>query len=147
MVHSIEHDPIWFKHVSDQLSRVPGHAAAIHLRSTDPEEEPSRSPYVGAIDGLASHEFTVIVVDGEHRAACALAAVDRLGEGGVLVLDDAHWFLDHATTSPHSRRNRGHLDRGWVEFATRVDRWRSIWLSDGVTDTAIWIRPADSPSG
>ena len=143
-VHSIEHDAPWFEQVGADLTRKGLDAEMVHLRSTDPGGEPARSPYVRAIDEFAEHRFTVFIVDGEHRGICALAALDAVPPGGILIVDDAHWFLDRPTGSPHSRVGKGPADKGWAAFEGRVEGWRCVWCSDGVTDTAVWIRPPGS---
>ncbi len=93
------------------------------------------------IDGFDAGALDVCIVDGVHRGKCALAAVSKLASGGLLVVDDIHWFLDHPTGAPHSRRGKGPADGDWRRFAELVDGWRCVWTTDGVTDTAIWIKP------
>jgi predicted O-methyltransferase YrrM len=140
-VRSIEHDPTWFKRVRDQLAAQNADLEAVQLRHVAPKRNPLDSPYVRAIDEFDDGELSVCIVDGEHRAACALAAAPKLAPGGLLVVDDAHWFIDHPTRSPRSRHGKGHASEGWTEFLRHVGPWRSLWASDGVTDTAIWLKP------
>jgi hypothetical protein len=93
------------------------------------------------IHTFADCEMTVVVVDGEYGDHCAVAAVPKLASGGLLIVDDANWFLDHPTTSPHSRAGRGSANDVWALFAQTVASCRFVWTTDGVTDTAIRIKP------
>ncbi|MBV9836657.1 MAG: class I SAM-dependent methyltransferase [Solirubrobacterales bacterium] len=140
-ITSAEHDPAWFERVRSLLDQDGLRTGVVRLLSTDPQEEPSASPYVRLIDEFADGELDVCYVDGEHRAACITAALPKLASGGMLVLDDAHGFLDHETVSPHSRQGLGPLDLDWASFEELVSDWRLLWTSDGFSDTAIWFKP------
>ncbi|MHB8694269.1 MAG: O-methyltransferase [Solirubrobacteraceae bacterium] len=140
-VHSIEHDREWFDRVQDQLAERGSPAGAVRLLDDAPHDRPEASPYVRVVDEFADGELNVCVVDGAHRGKCALAAVPKLAPYGLLMVDDAHWFLDHATTAPHSRTGKGPKDEDWRQFGDLVADWRCVWTTDGVTDTAIWVKP------
>jgi predicted O-methyltransferase YrrM len=140
-VHSIEHDREWFDRVRDQLAAQGLDADAVRLLDAEPGDQAESTPYVRVIDGFGEGEVDVCIVDGAHRGKCALAAVPRLAPGGLLMVDDIHWFLDHPTLAPHSRRGRGPADQDWRQFGELVAGWRCVWTTDGVTDTAIWIKP------
>jgi hypothetical protein len=96
---------------------------------------------VRVVDGFADGEITVCIVDGEHRGKCTLAAVPKLAPGGLLLVDDIHWFLDHPTGAPHARTGKGPADEDWRRFGELTADWRRVWTTDGVTDTAIFIKP------
>jgi predicted O-methyltransferase YrrM len=141
-VHSIEHDLEWFDRVREGLSAGGADVSAIELLDAGTVTvPPEQTPYVRVVDRFGDDELTVCIVDGEHREQCALAAVPKLARGGLLLVDDAHWFLDRPTHSPHSRTGKGPFSDGWRQFETLVSGWRCVWTTDGVTDTAIWIKP------
>lgn len=140
-LRSIEHDPAWFQRVQQELERGGLDRDSLRLLSPAPADDPPASPYVRVIDEFADGELNLCFVDGEHRAACALEAVPKLAAGGLLVIDDVHGYLDHATNSPHSRYGRGPVDGAWGQFQAAVGGWRIIWTSDGFSDTAFWIKP------
>ena len=140
-VVSVEHDRAWFDRVSTELAALGGENGSLRLLSTDPDDKPSASPYVRIVDEFRDGELDVCFVDGEHRAACCLAAIPKLSSGGVLMLDDAQAYIDHPTSSPHSRHGKGPLDDKWTEVAETVATWRLIWTGDGFSDAAIWIKP------
>ena len=139
-VRSIEHDSEWFERVRVQLADLGTNKASIELRSADADGSPAESPYVRAIHEFDAGEFTVCVVDGEHRGHCAISATEKLASGGLLICDDASWFIDHPTRSPHARQGKGHLGE-WAQLVEKTATWRRIWTTDGVTDTAIFLKP------
>jgi hypothetical protein len=140
-VLSVEHDPQWYERVRLSLLQRGLASESVRLLSIEPEADPSASPYVRAIDEFGDGELDVCLIDGEHRLACAEAAIPKLAAGGVLVIDDAHGYFDHPSRSPHSRYGKGPLDAGWAGIGAAVSGWRHIWTSDGYSDTAIWIKP------
>ena len=36
--------------------------------------------------------YDIVVIDGNHRPACARAALDRVADGGLIVLDNSDWY-------------------------------------------------------
>jgi predicted O-methyltransferase YrrM len=138
---SVEHDPEWYERVRVQLAQQGLDSGSVRLLSVDPVQAPASSPYVRVIEEFDDGALDVCFVDGEHRAACVLAAIPKLASGALLVLDDAHGVLDHRTSSPHSRQGQGAIDADWTRIAALVQSWRLIWSSDGYSDAAIWFAP------
>jgi predicted O-methyltransferase YrrM len=141
-VHSIEHDREWYARVRGDLAAKGVSPDAVQLLEANSPNGPENSPYVRAVDQFSEAELDVCIVDGEHRGKCALAAVPALAPGGLLLVDDIHWFLDHPTYAPHARQGKGPRDDDWRQFGELVADWRCVWTTDGVTDTAIWIKPS-----
>jgi hypothetical protein len=78
----------------------------------------------------------------ERRDSCALAAVPRVRPGGLLIVDDAHRYLPSISVAPLSLGpGRRAATPTWDEFCSLVADWVPHWTSDGVRDTAIWVRP------
>jgi predicted O-methyltransferase YrrM len=103
--------------------------------------------YARAIEPFEGGALDFVLVDGIRREECARAALSKIAPGGLLVIDNANWFLPSRSRSPNSRRPRGadaHASPIWREVAEALEGWRRIWTSNGVTDTAIWIRPSGS---
>lgn len=82
---SIEHDPTWASFVRQSL----GPPNELHLKTSGTDS--AASPYVAAIRDYPDGAFDVIVVDGEHRPACAIEAVPKLNKSGILIIDDTNW--------------------------------------------------------
>lgn len=102
------------------------------------------SRYVRIIDEVSDESLDFVLVDGLARSWCALAAIPKLRPGGLLVIDNANWYLPgpYPSRSPNSRNELGPAGPEWFEVSYALARWRCIWTSNGVTDTAMWVKPA-----
>jgi predicted O-methyltransferase YrrM len=128
-VTSIEHDASWATKVSGQLASM--HSVSVHL--VDASEVDT---YASAPEGAET--FDVVLVDGIHRDQCALAALDLVEAGGIVVVDNVERYLPSRSRSPESIGDR-YESEGWRAFAARTETWRRYWTSNGVTDTAIFF--------
>ena len=141
---SLESVPAWHAIVRQQLAeRGVANVDYRLIEDGRPGEElgTPRSPFVTACEAFEDASLQFALVDGYARAFCCLAVLPKLAPGGVLVLDNANWFLDRPTRTPRSRVGQGPLSEPWREFDERIRGWRMVWTSSGVTDTAIWIKP------
>jgi SAM-dependent methyltransferase len=139
---SVEHSADWFARVKRELNRR--RLTNVDYRLVPAREDESAGgraqscPYVSAVADLATNSLDYVLVDGIHRGRCAHAAVDLLRSGGMLIVDNANRYLPHLSRSPESLR--GAPDPTWSTFAERVAAWRLVWTTNGVTDTALWIK-------
>jgi hypothetical protein len=134
---SIEHDAQWYNRVKAQLAQV-GAGNVTYLQKT--LDGQADSPYVQAAHAFADGSLSFALVDGELRKECLSAVIPKIAAGGLLVLDNANWYIDHPSRSPDSRSGKGHLDADWAAVVASLSNWRMIWTSSGVTDTALWFR-------
>jgi predicted O-methyltransferase YrrM len=135
-IFSVEHDPAWYAKVQSEARRK--HLDNVHLKfCPDGQTAPRGIAYSAAILE-AAHEFDFVLVDGLYRDQCALAALTRLKPQGVLVLDNANWYLPSTSRAPNSRSPAdGPASPQWARFNREVSDWERLWTSNGVTDTAI----------
>lgn len=137
---SVEASYLWYERVSEMISRQALGNVVYNYIPADPQapEDPHRTLYVEVDNGFAPGSLDYVLIDGLYRDECALRAVDLLKPGGILILDNANWFIPHTTRSPSSATApAGPL---WSEFLSRVASWRLIWTSNGVWDTTLWIK-------
>ncbi len=133
---SVEHDHNWYDLLSRQLTGPLADKVQYLHRC------PGRD-YFKAIDTIQPYTLDFVLVDGENRDHCALAAIPKLRPGGYLIIDNINWYLPGCSHAPASRRYAdGPASALWREFATIVSSWRMIWTSNGVTDTAFWTKPS-----
>ncbi|HYE03560.1 MAG TPA: class I SAM-dependent methyltransferase [Phycisphaerales bacterium] len=138
---SVEHDPAWHGRVREMIAARGLTNVDYRLVTERDPEGPERSPYVRVCAEMPDRSLGFALVDGVIREFCALAVLPKLAPGGVLVVDNINWFLDHPTHSPASRVGKGPANERWGEFVRHVAGWRMIWTSSGVTDTAIFFKP------
>jgi predicted O-methyltransferase YrrM len=132
---SVEHDPAWHRRVSQMLQDR-------HIDNVEYHHIPQPRVYADFVKSLPDNSFDFILVDGIERDECAVACTSKLKPGGALLVDNANWYLPFASRSPSSRgAGNTPATATWGKFAELVKMWRLVWTSNGVTDTAIWVRP------
>lgn len=142
---SIEDNAQWYETVRKQLAERNLTNVTYHHAPTPPEGEGARnSPYVTLSASIPDRSLGLALVDGTAREYCTAAIIPKVAPGGLLVIDNANWFFDHPTHSPTSRVGKGPLNEAWAQAADTLATWRLIWTTQGISDTAIWIRPASA---
>jgi len=139
-ITSVESRHEWFNKVQSTAERKDLRNVKLILSSPGPNSEGAEA-YVSLI-AQANRCFDLILIDGCFRELCALAAPEHLKPGGFLLIDNINWYLPSNTVAPASRRPQdGPLLPEWADFMETVKNWRQIWTSNGVWDTAIWVKP------
>jgi predicted O-methyltransferase YrrM len=131
---SVEHNPFWYERVRQKLRERKLDNVAYYKRPATPEA------FKAVLDDLGDVLLDFALVDGivRTREACALAAPARIRPGGILIIDDANWFLPSPSRSPMSVPPGGQpASRAWKAFAEKVKGWSLYWTSNGIHDTAI----------
>ena len=132
---SVEHNPSYHLRLKACLQAEGLRNVELHFCEQEAE-------YVAVAAQLPPENLDLVLVDGLARDLCALAALSRLKAGGILVLDNSNWYLPSESHSPNSRRRQeGPASDAWELFASRVKGWRCLWTSNGVADTALWVKP------
>jgi len=61
----------------------------------------------------------------------------------MLVIDDVNRYLPSQTRSPASLESTSApATATWERTAAALIQWRQIWTSNGVSDTAIFVKPS-----
>ena len=143
---SIEHDATWYASVSRRIDNAGLRERVQHFLLADGIEERGDSAYVAVVANCPDATLDFCLVDGVSRSHCAFAALDKIRPGGVLIVDNCNWYLPraHPSSSPNSRSIAdGFENPVWESFLQRVENWRNIWTTNGVSDTGLWVRPSD----
>jgi len=137
---SVENEPAWYEDVKGRIARA-GVTNVEQILQPHRDEDGAASPYVRACDRFEERSVGFALVDGQLRENCATAIVPKMAAGGLIVVDNVNLYVDWRTRAPGSRFGKGHATAEWGRFVEMVKGWRMIWTSNGVWDTAIWIRP------
>lgn len=81
-VWSVEHDHEWYQTMASKAAQLKD---LVFCESVD--------DYAAAI-GSVSGMFDIIIIDGAWRNECASTCINRLSEGGVIILDNSDWYTD-----------------------------------------------------
>lgn len=141
---SVEHHPTWGATVRDLLAAEKV-AEKVHYHVAADTSTDSHQAYIDEVKRHADQSLDFCLVDGIARDRCALAALPKIKPGGILIIDNVNWFLPRKSPShsPNSRSTgQGCASSVWREVQQQTGSWRCIWTSDGVTDTAFWVKPA-----
>ncbi len=132
---SVEHDPGWHARVK---ARLEGEG----VRNVDYRLVPECA-YLEGISEFPEEHFDYVLVDGLFRDHALLRSMSRLRPGGWLIFDNANWYLPSPSGSPHSRRPRdGPASERFRRALSQLARWGTVWTTDGVNDTAVFVKPA-----
>lgn len=133
-VVSVEHDCGWFSIVEKRIGEQ-NLTNVTYLLVENADE------YARAADARVERA-DLILVDGINRDQCALWALEKVRPGGIIVVDNANWYLPHTTRSPASVGEHGvPASKDWQCFYNTVSNWRYSWTTNGVTDTAAFFAP------
>jgi hypothetical protein len=94
-------------------------------------------------DEFERESLDFVLVDGQLRHECAAVALHLIKPGGILIIDNAEWFIPHNSHSPGAiARTGAPVSDGWTAVLAELGHWRLVWTSNGVWDTAIYCKPA-----
>jgi hypothetical protein len=132
---SVEHDRSWYREIGDQLRQQEISNVDYHLCGDE-------AAYVSTSDRIPPESLDFCLVDGIARDQCATAAIPKLKPGGILIVDNCNWYLPSDSKSPCSQRAEDQPSNdGWKLFLDQTKFWRFVWTTNGVTDTAFWVKP------
>lgn len=134
---SIESDLDWYQKVQLKIENL-------GLDNLDLKFINDQEKYVEAANLFTQNSLDFALIDGSPtsmRDLCAVNIVDKIKVGGCIVVDNANWFLPSNSNSPNSRSyEMGAASTKWDMFLEDVQDWRTIWTSNGVSDTAFFIK-------
>jgi len=141
---SVEHDPIWYRNVKTLIQKYNITNAEIYLCEVHPNEE-INNPYMEITDNFPDNCLDFVLVDGIFRSECALRVLKKIKPCGLLIIDNINWYLPSTSNAPNSRtRQDGPASQSWTLLSELLKEWRCIWTSNGVFDTAIYVKPCPS---
>ena len=135
-VISIEHNFKWYQSVGQKIQDL-NLESKIDYRYCD-----NIADYVGQIDSLEDNSIDYCLIDGKARDECTLKVLPKLKHEGILIIDNINLYLPNASRSPNSiRRFDNTNDSAWASVQIQIDSWEMVWTTNGVSDTALWIKP------
>lgn len=143
---SVEHDPIWYEKVKNQLSENKFTNCSYHLCPSEAnnmsEDDAFDTAYVHVAREVKDNSLDFALVDGKYRSACAITLIEKIRPAGILIIDNINWYLPRNTFSPESRNLKdGPASANWARFQMIITNWRCIWTSNGIFDTVIYFKP------
>ena len=142
---SVEHDPVWYNKVTKELElRKLANVNCLLVEKDVEDSKGQDAAYVRITEKFPENSLDFILVDGAYRDSCALAAMGLLRPGGMLIIDDACWFLPSNSTCSNARTHaQGPASPQWGRFLNAVASWRCIRTTDGIHDTTLYLKPCE----
>lgn len=138
-IYSVEHSLEWFETVKMMLKNN-------RLLAKSDVSLVGESDYVKPIFKIKNKTLDYCFVDGIFRDECILRSIPKLKSGGVLIVDNVDNYFPKNKISISVRYKRDNFSKT-VSMAKMkkiydiLSKWRCIWTSSGIQDTALWIKP------
>jgi hypothetical protein len=133
-VTSVEHHRAWAESVRKRLFYA-------GVRNAD-YRHVEEAGYVDVIDEFPDGHFDYVIVDGLFRDIATSKSIPKLRSGGLLLIDNANWYLPSDSKTPLSRTpKQGPATPLWGQVEKTLSSWKRTWTTNGVNDTAIWVKP------
>ena len=101
---SVEHDRRWYQKIKNIIDeRKITNVRYLFCKKDQLEERENEAKYLKVIRDFQQNSLDFSLVDGVYRDSCANAVIDKLRHGGILIIDNANWFLPCNSESPNSR--------------------------------------------
>lgn len=141
---SVEGDAGWHQRINGLMRER--HVANVDYLFVDENkvnDAQLKNQCVEICNALPMGAIDFALIDGLCRSTMALKLSSLLKPGGLLVIDDINWFLPSESRSPSSRSfQQSFLNDEWADFYKAIKNWRVLWTSNGVKDTALYIKPS-----
>jgi hypothetical protein len=154
---SFETTPAYYDQVAaalraEGLSNVDYRLIPHDFEGEEDEQEMHRNPFVRAAYDFPDETLDYALVDSAPRGCLCVGVMPKLKRGGVLILDNANWYLPPPAAvhppapgsvaqvlgTPGSRMPSHEC---WPAFARRIPDWQSVWSSNGIQMTLLLIKP------
>lgn len=141
---TIEENQKWGDRVAQTLDRH-GISDRVDLNLVSlNSDDGAAATYITIASKIAPRSLDFCLIDGALRDWCVRAALPMLKPGGLLLIDNVERYVprEHKSRTPNARSVAdGFASEVWRQAMEEIADWRSIWTSNGVWDTALWIKP------
>ena len=140
----MEHNHLWYRATEKKLAEHNINNVNLIFCRLNQDSRSDKLDYIRTANSFRDDSLDFVLVDAMFRDECALAVLEKIRAGGLLVIDNVNWYIPSTSNSPCSRTIKdGHASQKWKLVSRLLEEWRCIWTSNNVTDTAIFIKPSD----
>lgn len=133
-ITSIEHNQDWYFKVNKKL--IQKDIRNINYIKSDHSLE----SYTSIFESIPDDSLDFVLVDGIHRAECAIKSIIKLKEKGILIIDNINRYLPIIDTySPNSINDISLIEDNWLNFLNLMKGEKPIIFSNNITDTGIYF--------
>ena len=140
---SVENDPVWYSHVTQQIAEQKLNNVELHLLNQGPvlAETAVGADYLSILEKCPSESFDIVLNDGWARPYVGLR-LDLVRPGGLFIWDDYAGSFPIQTHIPGALPATSVVhDPMLLKFIQQTSNWRRIIWDDGTHSTAFFFRP------
>ena len=154
---SFETDPAYYERVaaslaSARIDNVDYRLIPHDFEGETDEQEMHRNAFVRAAYDFPDESLDYALVDSAPRGCLCFRVASKLRRGGLLILDNANWYLPpppdvrpdapgSVTAVPGTPGSTLPHHECWPAFVRLVDGWEAYWSSNGLQMTLILVKP------
>lgn len=133
---SIEHNKNWYQKVNEDI--ILKKINNIELNYIELEEKDNN--YSNIINKFDDGFFDFVLVDGRKRDECVLSCLNKIKNGGILIIDNIERYIPNKSKAPASiGQDSNPKSDKWADFLNLVKNYRQFWTTNGVSDTVIYF--------
>ena len=133
-ITSIEHNQEWYSKVKEKLIQKNVHNLN-YIQS-----DHSLESYTSIFENIPDNSLDFVLVDGIHRAECAIKSITKIKEKGILIIDNINRYIPIIDTySPNSINDISLIEDNWANFLNLMKDEKPIIFSNNITDTGIYF--------
>lgn len=147
-ITSVEDNQEWFDNVGRMLEQenLKKKAKIYLIKGVNEDLQIGKEAYIKPILKIKNESLDYCFVDGYFRDECILASIPKLKRGGILIVDNVDTYFPKNEISVSVRYKRDNMSKAVSKIKMRkiykiLEKWRCIWTSCGIQDTALWIKP------
>jgi predicted O-methyltransferase YrrM len=146
-IASVEHNREWYERVSKMIEdNNLKNAILKFVDGVDDIKMKGENNYVSPIKKIKDSTLDYCFVDGIFRDECILEAINKLKKGGLLIVDNVDNYFPKNKISISVRYKRDNMSKTVSKLKMKkiyreLSKWRCIWTTSGIQDTAMWIKP------
>jgi hypothetical protein len=130
-VISLEDNHAWFSKVQSDIATL-GLSSKVSLHYIE-----KHIGYSSFIASLNDKSLDFALIDGGDRLRATEATIPKVKKGGILIIDNANWYLPTPYSSPGSIKTFETIPRDWLMIYDFIKTKRKMWCSNGISDTLI----------
>lgn len=153
---SFETTPTYYDAVAttlraERIDNVDYRLIAHDFEGETDEQEMHRNPFVRAASEFGDESLDYALVDSAPRGCLCFGVASKIKRGGLLVLDNANWFLPpppgvrpaapgSVAAIPGTPGSATAEHICWPRFARAIANWEAHWWSDGLQMTLVLVK-------
>ena len=138
---SVETSDIWYKKIKANLTSLAFSNVNLLYIPIDDSDGIDQNNYFFVSQNFLDNSLDYVLIDGRYRDQCLINFIPKIKLGGILIIDNVNRYVPSNSSSPGSIELGGdYYSELWSLIDKKLKTWHLIWTTNGVTDTAIFVK-------